>query len=234
MPRNFGYKKSCLLHPKSAYRQHNKKRRSLFWKSAFVHYSILWRYNLWTHLWWYILYYGQKEMSRKTDGNFAENSRNENGTFLSLFTKSLRNFIYNHNRVCNIMQSVYFLRYHYITFKFLCQIQISCKICSIPAQIKCKFRSNPVQIQCIKKQKPISYLKSEFLYDSFYGKDRCNIQAHLWRYLLYYNENEMSTKFNRKFSEILPKPFRRKKNISDLIHKIFTISDKQIQSQRKW
>ena len=164
-----------------------------------------------------------KENRRKFDGKNAENSRNENGTFLTLFTKSLRNFIYNHNRVCNIMQSVYFPRYHYITFKFLCQIQILCKKSSISAQIKCKFRSNPVQIQCIKKQKPISYLKSAFLYDSFYGKDRCNIQAHLRRYLLYYNENEMSTKFIRKFPAILPKLFRRKLHFFDPIHGIFTI-----------
>ena len=101
------------------------------------------------------------------------------------------------------------------------------------------FSANHVQFQIKsgtnsvhKKQKPISYLKSEFLYDSFYGKDRCNIRPHLWRYLLYYNENEMSTKFNRNFSAILPKPFRRKKTISDLIHEIFKISDKHIQSQR--
>ena len=86
-------------------------------------------------------------MSRKTDGNFAENSRNENGTFLTLLTKSLRNFIYNHNHVCNIMQSVYFPRYHYITFKFLCQIQILCKKSSITAQIKCKSSANSDQIR---------------------------------------------------------------------------------------
>ncbi len=118
---------------------------------------------------------------------------------------------------------------------------VKSKFCAKKVQFQRKLSANQVQIQIKsgtnsvhKKQKPISYLKSEFLYDSFYGKDRCNIQAHLWRYLLYYNENEMSTKFNRNFSAILPKPFRRKKNISDLIHEIFTISDKQIQSQRKW
>lgn len=147
LPRNFGYKKAACYIRKAHTGSTTKKRRSLFLKSAFVHYSILWRYNLWTHLWWYILYYGQKEMSRKTDGNFAENSRNENGTFLTLFTKSLRNFIYNHNRVCNIMQSVYFPRYHYITFKFLCQIQILCKKSSISAQIKCKSSANSDQIR---------------------------------------------------------------------------------------
>ena len=124
-----------------------KKRRSLFLKSAFENYSILWRCDLWAHLGWYILYYGQKEMSRKNDGNFAENSRNENGTFLTLFTEYLRNFMSNHNRVWNIMQSAYFPRYHYITFKFLCQIQILCKKSSISAQIKCKSSANSDQIR---------------------------------------------------------------------------------------
>ena len=173
-------------------------------KSAFVHYSILWRYNLWTHLWWYILYYGQKEMSRKTDGNFAENSRNENGTFLTLFTKSLRNFIYNHNRVCNIMQSVYFPRYHYITFKFLCQIQITCKICSIPAQIKCKLRSNPVQIQCIKNKNRFLIWNRNSYMIHFTEKTGATYR-HIFDDTYY---TTMKTKCQRNLTEIFPQFYR--------------------------
>ena len=46
----------------------------------------------------------------------------------------------------------------------------------------------------------------------------------------------MKTKCQRNLTEIFrnfTEAFPKKKNISDLIHEIFTISDKQIQSQRK-
>lgn len=47
----------------------------------------------------------------------------------------------------------------------------------------------------------------------------------------------MKTKCQRNSTEIFPQFYRslseEKKNISDLIHEIFTISDEQIQSQRK-
>ena len=200
-----------------------------FLKSAFENYSILWWCDLWAHLWWYILYYGQKEMSRKIDGKFTERKRNISNLVHGIFTK-----LYVQSQSC--------LKHHAISIFSTIPLYHRQIPTSSPnfVQKKFNFSANKMQIQIKSgansvqiKQKPISNSKSAFLYDSIYGRTLRTIQTHLWRYSLYYNKNEMSTKFNRNFPAILPKLFRRKQHFSDPIHGIFTISDKHIQSQRK-
>ena len=238
LPRNFWYKKSCLLHPKSAYRQHNKKTPISFFeigvRTLFDFMAVQSMDGTFDGT-----YYTTDK--RKCQGKQTEISRKIHGTKTEhfwLYSRNLYETLYTITIAYVISCNPYIFHDTIISHS---NSYVKSKFCAKKVQFQRKLSANQVQIQIKsgtnsvhKKQKPISYLKSEFLYDSFYGKDRCNIQAHLWRYLLYYNENEMSTKFNRNFSAILPKPFRRKKNISDLIHEIFTISDEQIQSQRKW